>query len=187
MDRSIIDYPSMDGEIVRTAKEEFRIMKNYWKIAALLAGTGLLYGCGSAYSGLANTSGLGAGQYQPAVFVEPGNEARYQQILPICRQVAANRQATAAQKAQLETITGTVASAASGAAAGLEFGNILGAGGFKTDALKSAGIGAAAGVLSGLASSFASGAEDTAKETRRILLNCLKETSRGGTFWKVLE
>ena len=162
-------------------------MKNYWRTAALFAGAALLSSCGSAYSGLTNTSGLGAGQYQPAVFVEPGNEAKYQQVLSICRQVAANRQATAAQKAQLETITGTVESAATGAATGLQIGNILGSGGFKTDELKSAGVGAAAGALAGLASSFASGAEETAYETRRVLLKCLRNTSRGGTLWTVVE
>ena len=162
-------------------------MKNYWRIAALFAGAALLSGCGSAYSGLTDTSGLGAGEYRPAVVVEPGNEGRYEKVLPICRKVAANRQATAAQKAQLETITGTVESTATGAAAGLQVGNILRSGGFKTSELRSAGIGAAAGALAGLASSFASGAKDTAYETRRILLNCLRETSRGGTLWKVVE
>ena len=162
-------------------------MKNYWRIAALFAGAALLSGCGSAYSGLTNTSGLGAGEYRPAVFVEPGNEGRYEKVLPICRRAAANRQVTAAQKAQLETITGTVESTATGAATGLQVGNILRSGGFKTSELRSAGIGAAAGALAGLASSFASGAEDTAEETRQALLKCLRGASRGGTLWKVVE
>ena len=148
---------------------------------------GAMAGCGSAYSGLASQSGLGAAEYIPAVLVEPGQEAKYAQVLPLCRQVAANRQATAAQKAQLETLTGVVSSAGAGAASGLEFGNILGSGGFDTNALEGAAVGAAAGIISGLAGAFASGAEGTADETRRILLNCLRETGKGGQLWSVLE
>ena len=146
-----------------------------------------LSSCGSAYSGLANTSGLGAGQYRPAVVVETGNEAKYEQVLGICRNVAANRQATAAQKAQLESITGVVAGAGSGAAAGLQFGSMLDDAGFDTSAGKGALVGAAAGALSGIATAFASGAENTADETRRILLNCLRQTSKNGTLWQVVE
>ena len=147
----------------------------------------LLAGCGSAYSGLADHSGVGAGQYMPAVYVEPENQGKYQQVLLVCRQVAANRQATRAQMAQLETLTGVVEGAGTGAAFGLEFGSLLGSAGFDTNALESAGIGAAAGVLSELASAFASGAEETALETRKVLLKCLRGTSRGGTLWQVLE
>ena len=58
----------------------------------------------------------------PAVYVEPENKGRYQQVLALCRQVAANRQATAAQMAQLESLTGVVEGAGTGAAAGLVFG-----------------------------------------------------------------
>lgn len=153
-------------------------------LAALGAG---LSGCGSAYSGLASGSGLGAAEYQPAVVVEPGNEGRYQQVLAICRQVAAKRQATAAQKAQLETLTGAVEGVAGGAAQGAVLGNLLGNAGWSTGASEGATIGAAAGLVGSLASSFAKGANQTADETRRILLNCLKETSRGGKLWKVVE
>ena len=153
-----------------------------------LALSGVVSGCGSAYSGLTNVSGLGAGQYQPAVVVEPGNEDRYQQVLVVCRQVAANRQATAAQKAQLESLTGAVAGAAEGAAAGAEFAGMLDAIGLEgANVGQGALVGAAAGVLSGLASSFAGGANQTADETRRILLNCLRTTSRNGQLWQVVE
>ena len=69
-------------------------------------------------------------QYQPSVVVEPGNEARYQQVLAICRTVAANRQATAAQKAQPETITGTVEAAGAGASQRAVLGKFLGSAGF---------------------------------------------------------
>ena len=43
--------------------------------ASLLSLAVGLSACGSAYSGLTGASGLGADQYQPAVVVEPGNEA----------------------------------------------------------------------------------------------------------------
>jgi len=147
----------------------------------------VLTGCGSAYSGLTGSSGLGSDQYRPAVVVEPGNEARYEQVLAVCRQVAANRQATAAQKAQLETLTGVVEGAGVGAAAGAAYGGLLGSGGFDTGVGEGAAVGAAAGALGGLVTAFAGGANTTADETRRILLNCLRETSKGGTLWQVVE
>ena len=156
-------------------------------LLAVSAMAAVLSGCGSAYSGLSNTSGLGAGQYQPAVYVPAKNQATYGQVLAVCRQVAANRQATAAQKAQLETLTGAVEGASQGVAAGLELGSLLDNAGFDTSAGEGALVGAAAGVIGGLASSFAKGAERTADETRRILLNCLEATSNGRTLWKVLE
>ena len=162
-------------------------MNRMIQMAIVVAWTAVLTGCGSAYSGLTNQSGLGAAQYRPAVVVEAGNEAKYEQVLQICRGVAQNRQATAAQKAQLESITGVVAGAGTGAAGGLEFGSLLSTAGFDTNALEGAAIGAAAGAISGLASAFASGAEDTADETRRILLNCLRQTSKDGTLWQVVE
>ena len=147
----------------------------------------VLTGCGSAYSGLASSSGLGSDEYRPAVVVEPGNEARYEEVLAVCRQVAANRQATAAQKAQLETLTGVVESAGVGAAAGAAYGGLLDSGGFDTGVGEGAAIGAAAGALGGLVTAFAGGANTTAEETRRILLNCLRETSKDGTLWQVVE
>ena len=159
-------------------------------IQTVVAAAGLaavLTGCGSAYSGLTGSSGLGSDQYRPAVVVEPGNEARYEQVLAVCRQVAANRQATAAQKAQLETLTGVVEGVGVGAAAGAAYGGVLDSGGFDTSVGEGAAIGAAAGALGGLVSAFASGANTTADETRRILLNCLRETSKGGTLWQVVE
>ena len=159
-------------------------------IHSMLAMVGLvavLSGCGSAYSGLTTSSGLGSDQYRPAVVVEPGNEARYEQVLTVCRQVAANRQATAAPKAQLETLTRVVGGAGVGAAAGAAYGGLLDSGGFDTSIGEGAAVGAAAGAVGGLVSAFASGANTTADETRRILLNCLRETSKGGALWKVVE
>ena len=160
---------------------------NIFTIVGALSAAAVLSGCGSAYSGLADSTGLGAGQYMPAVHVEPGNEGRYGQVLGVCRQVAVNRQATAAQKAQLETLTGVVEGVGSGAASGLEFGSLLDNAGWDTSAGEGALIGAAAGAIASLASAFASGAEDTVDETRRILLNCLRTTSKDGTLWQVLE
>ena len=163
-------------------------LPQFLALAASLAVSGAgLSACGSAYSGLTGASGLGADQYQPAVVVEPGNEARYQQVLAICRTVAANRQATAAQKAQLETITGTVEAAGAGASEGAVLGDLLGSAGFDTSWEEGALVGAGAGLLSGLTSAFASGAEETADETRRILLNCLEATSKDGKLWQVVE
>ena len=160
---------------------------NVQTVVAAFGLAAVLTGCGSAYSGLTASSGLGSDQYRPAVVIEPGNEARYEQVLGVCRQVAANRQATAAQKAQLETLTGVVESAGVGAAAGAAYGGVLGSGGLDTGVGEGAAIGAAAGAVGGLVSAFASGANTTADETRRILLNCLRETSKDGTLWQVVE
>lgn len=163
-------------------------LPQFLALAASLAVSGAgLSACGSAYSGLTGASGLGADQYQPAVVVEPGNEARYQQVLAICRTVAANRQATAAQKAQLETITGTVEAAGAGASQGAVLGEFLGSAGLDSSWEEGALLGAGAGIVSGLTSAFASGAEETAAETRRILLNCLEATSKDGKLWQVVE
>lgn len=119
-------------------------------------------------------------QYQPSVVVEPGSEARYQQVLAICRQ------ATAAQRAQLETITGTVETAGAGASRRAVLGKFLGSAGFDSSWEEGAPLDAGVGVVSGLASAFASGAEETAAETRRILLNCWRRprrTESSGKWW----
>ncbi len=147
----------------------------------------ILAGCGSAYSGLTRSQGLGAGQYMPAVVVEPGNEGLYQQTLTTCRSVAENRQATAAQEAQLRTLTGTVGATGTGAATGAQVGNLLGDAGYDTGLGEGAAVGAGVGFVSGLVGAFASGAETTAAETKKVLLNCLRVTSANGTRWHVVE
>jgi hypothetical protein len=119
-------------------------------------------------------SQLGAAEYRPAVFVPPGKEAQYQQILGICRPAATNRQIKAAQQAQLKTITGTVQGTVDGAAFGLQFGNIFKQAGFDTSLNRSAGIGAVAGLAGSLAGAFASGTESAADKTREALLFCLR-------------
>ena len=155
-------------------------------VSLVASGAGLS-ACGSAYSGLTDASGLGAGEYQPAVYIEPGNEERYKQVLAICRQVAANRQATAAQRAQLETLTGSAEAAAEGASQGAVLGSLLESGGFDASWEEGATIGAGAGLLTGLVGALAGGAEGTADETRRALLNCLTVASRDGKLWQVVE
>lgn len=174
----------MAGEPTHSAK----------KLGILLSSAFLLpvlSGCGSAYDRTVGGSGLGSDEYIPAVYVEPGNEARYGEVLQLCRQVARNRQMTAAQESQLKTLTGVVEGAAEGAAAGLEFGTILsafeGSDLIDVDRGESTLIGAAAGVATSLASSFASGAEATASETKKVLLRCLTVASRDGKLWQVLE
>lgn len=159
--------------------------------ASVLPVLGILSGCGSAYSGVVGSSGLGADAYRPAVFVEPGNEATYEQVLQICRQAANNRQMTAAQESQLKTLTGAVEGTVAGAAAGLEFGQMFsvfeGSDIIDVDKGESTLIGAGIGLATSLASSFASGAETTAAETKQALLRCLTVASRDGALWKVLE
>ena len=89
-----------------------------------------------------------------------------------------------AHKAQLETLTGAVESAGTVAGAGAVYGGILDSGGLGASAGEGASIGAAVG---GLGIAFAEGADETADETRRILLNCLRTTSKDGTLWMVVE
>lgn len=133
-------------------------------------------GCASTYGNLVSGNKLGANTYQPAVYVPPNDEAKYHQVLAICRQVAAKREVTAAQQAQLHTITGAVQGTTSGAAAGLQMGSILSEVGDNNASIgEDAGIGAAAGLIASLGSAFASGTSHDASATRRILLRCLQK------------
>ena len=157
-------------------------------VAVALLSLFLLAGCGSAYKGVVDSSGLGSGQYIPAVYVEPGQEDKYRQVLGICRDVANNRQMTAAQEAQLATLTDTVESTAQGAAMATRMGQVFdmaGVGGVKLG--EAAGIGAGVGLVTGLVGSMSEGAKRTAAETKRILLGCLKVASKNGVLWQVLE
>lgn len=148
----------------------------------------LLVGCGSAYTGIVDSSGLGSGQYIPSVYVEPGQEEKYKQVLGICRNVANNRQMTAAQEAQLATLTDTAQSTVQGAAMATQMGQIFdmaGVGGVKLG--EAAGIGAGVGLVTGLVGSMSEGAKKTAAETKLMLLRCLKVASKNGKLWQVLE
>lgn len=171
---------------MREQKTENRMKRIDAAMAALLA-IGLA-GCGGAYSGVVSGSGLGAAEYRPAVYVEPGNEARYEQVLAICRTAANNRQMTAAQEAQLRTLTGTAESTVAGAAAGVQFQQIFDMAGFDTSSVgDAAAIGAGVGLITGLVGAATEGAERTAAETKAVLLNCLNVSSRDGELWQVLE
>ena len=89
------------------------------------------------------------------------------------------------------TATGAVESTVEGAAAGLEFGSMTsvfeGSDVIDVDTGETTMIGAGIGLATSLASSFASGAETTAAETKAALLRCLRVASRDGALWQVLE
>lgn len=156
------------------------------KLSALALTATLFTGCASTYSNLVSGSQLGAAEYRPAVFVPPGKEAQYEQILGICRQAAVNRQITAAQQAQLRTITGSVRGTVDGAAFGMQFGNIFKQAGLDTSITRQAGIGAATGLITSLAGSFASGTESSAAKTRQALLLCLR-SQESAVGYRVIE
>ena len=161
-------------------------MKAIAKLGAVVAMSGLFTGCASTYSNLVSGSQLGAAEYRPAVFVPPGKEGQYEQILGICRQAAVNRQITAAQQAQLRTITGSVRGAVDGAAFGAQFGSIFKQAGFDTSINRSAGIGLATGLATSLAGAFASGTESSAAKTREALLFCLR-SQQDAVGYRVIE
>lgn len=147
-----------------------------------------LSGCASTYSNLVSGSGLGAAEYRPAVLVNTGMQGKYEEILGICRQVAVNRQITAAQEAQLKTITGVTQGAASGASFGLQMGSMMKQIGAPDASLnKSMAVGAVAGMLSSAGQAFASGTENNAAQTKQILLACLRNADPKRDFYKVLE
>lgn len=152
-----------------------------------LVGTVTLGGCASTYGNLVSGSALGAQEYQPAVYVIPGNEATYQQVLGICRTAAVNRQITTAQEAQLKTLTGAVSGAAQGGAMGWQMGSTFKQAGLGTSINKSIGAGVGAGLLASLGNSFASGANDSAAEIRESLLRCLRAADPGQQKYRVIE
>lgn len=162
--------------------------QNTLKAVACISFVLVLNACASTYGNLVSGSKLGAQEYQPSVYAPtPEAEAKYQQILPICRQVAVNRQITASEQAQLSSITGTVSGLGEGAAAGAEFGAIFRSAGLNGISIgNAAGLGAAAGLVGSLVDSFSSGTESDAAATRRILLRCLKAAS-GSAGYVVLE
>ncbi len=155
---------------------------------AIIVLTTAQVGCASTYSNLVSGNNLGAQEYKPSVYVPPENQVKYESVLPICRQVAVNRQITSAQEAQLKTITGVTEGAADGLSFGLQFAGQMKNLGFEDASVgDSALIGAAAGIIGSLGSVFASGAEDAAAETKEVLLNCIHVASNDGELWQVLE
>jgi hypothetical protein len=158
------------------------------RVVLILPFVGIVASCASTYGNLVSGSKLGAQEYQPSVYAPtPEAEAKYQQVLPICRQVAINRQITASEQAQLSSITGSVSGLGEGATAGVEFGAIFRSAGLDGMSLgKAAGLGAAAGLVGSLFDSLSSGTQNDAAATRRILLRCLKAAS-GSAGYVVLE
>ncbi len=144
-------------------------------------------GCASTYGNLVSGSKLGAQEYQPAVYVVPGNEAMYQQVLGVCRAVAVNRQVTSAQEAQLKTLTGSVSGLTSGAAAGWQLGSTLKSAGLGTSINRSIGAGVGIGLLTSLGSSLFSGTSDAAAETKMALLGCLRAAEPSQQKYRVIE
>lgn len=149
--------------------------------ACVIASAAILSGCAPIYGNTVSKNQLGAAEYRPAVYVPPERQGDYEQLLTLCRQAATNRQVTAAQQAQLKTLTGATEDVTNTAMLGAGIGSMYGG-----DALKGAGIGVAAGLIGSLASSFSSGTENTAAKTRDALLNCLR-TGESALGIKVLE
>ena len=154
-------------------------MKNYlWSLAVSL----VLVGCGAQQSGTVNVTGLGAGQYQPAVLVFEGQEGYYARALAVCRQAAANRQTTAAQEGELQTITGVTEAATTGAVIGTAV-----APEFDKTSVEGALLGAAVGAVLTIPFAYAEGTRKTANQTKFVLLKCLHTASDDGKRWEVLE
>lgn len=153
-----------------------------------LSAVAALSGCASTYGNLVSGSNLGAQEYTPAVLPNPGMEGQYREVLGICRNVATNRQVTAAQEAQLKTLTGAVVGAGAGAAGGLQFGSMAKQFGLADGGVgRSMGVGMAAGLITSLAGSFASGANKGASETKLVLLQCLRKADPQEKIYRVIE
>lgn len=145
--------------------------------AVVAASAVLLQGCASTYGQLASSNGLGAAEYRPAVLVPPDRQAAYEQILQACRQASFNRQVTAAQKGQEQTLTSAVQGAADGASSGYQFSSVLKSAGYDSSTTRGFGVGAGIGLLGSLAGSFASGTGNTSDAVRATLLHCLRTQS----------
>jgi hypothetical protein len=154
---------------------------------ALAAASLWISGCASTYGNLVSGSQLGAHEYQPAVLPQPGMQSRYAEILGLCRQVAANRQVTAAQEAQLRTLTGVTEGSVGGAMAGLQIGTTLKSAGLGISANRTFGIGLLTGLATSAASAFSSGAQHDASETRDVLLTCLRKADPSEQIYRVIE
>ncbi len=143
----------------------------------------VLSACGAGdFQQSVSSAGIGAENYTPSVYIEPGNEIRYKKVLGICRKAAANRQLTAAQTAALRAETGVADAAVQGAIGGMVEDVISGAD--SPTGMIMGLLGSAAGAAM---SESSRGTVATAAATRAALLNCLRATSRGSVLWKVLE
>lgn len=151
-----------------------------------IAITGLLFvitGCTEDdFQTNVEAASVGAQTYTPSVYIEPGNEARYRKVLATCRDVASNRQLTAAQTAELRATTGMTDAAMQGALEGIA--ETAFSDGDIGDAM---GSGLLLGMLGSAVSESSRGTAATAAATREALLNCLRATGRGGALWTVVE
>ena len=143
------------------------------KLSAVLGCTVLLSACGSAYDSLANNNKVGAADYRPTIDLVASrkSEAQYTNDLGVCRQLAMNKQATAAQLAPEDTASAGSVGALAGAAIGAmtEDGEYVDG---ESD-LDRAGQGALYGALSSL---FGAGSRSTevSKAGRDAMDACLK-------------
>ena len=161
-------------------------MKHLVTICGLALASSLC-GCASTYGNLVSGSNLGAQEYMPAVLPNPGMEDRYSQVLDICRQVAVNRQITAAQESQLATMTGAVKGSVDGAVFGMQTGALFKQVGLGSGVNRSMGLGMLGGLAGSLAGSFASGTQKDAADTKEVLLNCLRRADPSEQIYKVIE
>jgi len=163
-------------------------MKNLQILAVVAAAAIGMTGCASTYGNLVSGSNLGAQEYQPAVLANAGMEPQYREVLGICRQVATSRQVTAAQEAQLKTITGAVQGAGDGLASGMQLGFIFKQAGFSRGSMSGGiGVGMVGGLVTSLAGAFASGTNKDASETKLVLLNCLRRADPQERIYRVIE
>lgn len=146
----------------------------------------LLSGCASNYGNLVSGSKVGARGYQVPYLPKPGMDAKAEEIHRICGDVAAKGQVNAAQRAQLNTITGVATDTLDGAMEGLLVGNMYKKIGFGSRG-EGAALGAVAGLVGGLTSSMRSGVSNTADKTRAIKIRCMKAADPKNQYYTVLE
>ena len=138
-----------------------------------------LVSCGTTYSGLTSSHGLGAGEYLPAVDLVASGKTQhdYDRDLPDCRRIASLRQATASQQAQESTASDAIAGGTVGALGGLAVGASK-----DYNRLGSAATGAALGAGVATVASAGQRGQYVSSETRSTLLACLR-----GRGYSVLE
>ena len=163
-------------------------MNRMIQMAIVVAWAAVLTGCGSAYSGLTNQSGLGAAQYRPAVVVEPGNEAKYEQVLSdlplrgcrIVKRPPPRRRSSSPLPESWQAPVPARQADWNSDRCWVPRGSIP---------MRSRVRRLVRPQGPSPESPPRSRAErkTTADETRRILLNCLRQTSRNGTLWQVVE
>ncbi len=142
-----------------------------------------LAACGGQQANQANveSAGIGAATYTPSVYVEPGSEGRYQRVLAICRQAAANRQLTAAQTEALRTEGVLTEEIFSGTTEIVSEQLVTG------DVSDASGFDFFGGLLTSAMAEDQRAAQSTAAKTRSALLECLRAADKFEDHWTVLE